>query len=39
MKGDAIEWNVAVNDEQILIANHNIENINNTAQKGFGELA
>lgn len=35
IKGDAIEWNVAVNDEQILIANHNIENINNTAQKGF----
>jgi colanic acid biosynthesis protein WcaM len=35
LRGDAIEWNVAINDEQILIANHNIENINNISQKGF----
>ncbi|WP_050496744.1 hypothetical protein [Raoultella planticola] len=35
LQGDAIEWNVAINDEQLLIANHIIENINNTNKKPY----
>lgn len=30
LQGDAIEWNVGINDDRILISNHEIININNT---------
>ncbi|MCS2156054.1 colanic acid biosynthesis protein WcaM [Scandinavium sp. H11S7] len=35
LQGDAIEWNVAINDKNILISDHVIDNINCTNGKPF----
>lgn len=35
LRGDAIEWNVATQDKNLLITNNKIETVNNTAAKPF----